>query len=79
VYQKHNPLYIKDIDGATPNPRMGIQSQYDYLNVSDIEGAQPKRIVGYTGVHPELKRQRLDEMGHYYPSTKNLEDYRYSS
>eukprot|EP00347_Sterkiella_histriomuscorum_P013014 403366343 len=73
VYQKHDPLYIKvcdqsdllnfiyqDIDGAVPNPRMGIQSQYDYLNVRDIEGAAPKRIMGYTGVHPEIRRNNIE-------------------
>ena len=29
-----------------PNPRMGIKSEYDYLNVNDIEGASPKKIMG---------------------------------
>ena len=37
---------LQDIDGAVPNPRMGITSQYNYLDVQDIDGASPKKLMG---------------------------------
>ncbi|TNV78664.1 hypothetical protein FGO68_gene11283 [Halteria grandinella] len=60
VYQKHNPLHVKDIEGAAP--KQDKHSQLNYLSTEDIRGAQPKKLAGYTGASPERLFQSLKKV-----------------
>ena len=73
---------FQDIEGAVPNPN--YTSTYDYINVKDIDGASPKKLMGvtlflspltqYTGHRSDVIKDHL-ERGVPYHNKKYLDQF----